>query len=154
MTEQYHLAKNWWILYVIAVVLTAMAAFGVWTISWPAIKAAQAGQPLPGDWTWARIITADTVIVFLHATLFGVGLVQLLTTYTKEGVRRLSLFGGTHIRWKEVTDVIGSIPTEGMIVLEIRSATKKIRINVLYYKDKSQLIALLREHVPPSTKWR
>ena len=92
------------------------------------------------------IIIVDLVAMLLYATLFGVSLVQLLTTFTDEGARRPSIFGATFIRWSETTEVTGYSPD--MIVLELRSAKKRIRINKLYFKDKNELISLVRKHVP------
>src|SRR5262245_43227492 len=110
MTEEYRLARKWWILDVIALVLFVADAFCIWVIAWPAILAQEAEQPLPGGWSWEGILLACTLIVLLHATLVGVGLAQLLTSFNKQGVRKPSLFGATFIRWTDVTVVMGYAP--------------------------------------------
>jgi len=150
MNEEYRLARKWWILDVIALVLFAADAFCIWVIAWPAIVAQEAGQPSPADWNWVSILLAGTLIVSLHAILIGVGLTQLLISFNKHGVRKPSLFGATFIRWTDVTLVTGYAPDR--IVLELRSSKKKIRINMLYFKDKNALISLVRSHVPSSAK--
>ncbi len=152
MSEQFRLARKWWILYIAATVLIGVALLELWIITWPAIKAEQLGQPLPAHWTWVSIIAVDIGILCMTGILCGGLLFDLLTVFTEEGIKKPGLFGLTFIRWAEVTEVVGYIP-KGMIVLEIRSPDKKIRINVLYYRDQNQLVSLIREYVPSSAKW-
>jgi len=150
MTAEYRLARKWWILDAIALLLFVADAFCIWVIAWPAIVAQEAEQPFPNGWSWESILLTCTLIVMLHASLVGVGLAQLLTTFSKEGVRKPGLFGATFIRWSDVTAVTGYAPDR--IVLELRSPKKKIRINMLYFKNRNALISLVRDHVPSTAR--
>jgi hypothetical protein len=100
-----------------------------------------------------KIAIADLLIILLASGLFWLMLVELFTVFTREGVRRPGILKPMYIRWKDVTTVKGCNPQEGSIVLEIRSHTKTLRINLLYYKNQEELFSIIKEQVPPSVTW-
>ena len=142
-----HLAKNWWILFLSTAFLLGSALFIGWFITYPAIDAAQSGQPLPADWTWTNIILVDCALACVTLIGHWHPWVELRTEFTDEYVSRPSLFGLKIMRWDGITQVLVKM-VSGVQIIELWSGNRRIKINPLYYKDSEELIAVIRRYAP------
>jgi len=149
-TTHYQLEKKWRILIIISAIFLVALSFCLWAITWPAIKAYRLDQPLPEDWSWARVVAADLFFILSLAILWTRVLFDLLTSFSKEGVKTLWFFGPHFMRWDDVISVdefrFGMKP----MYIKICSINRCITINTLYYKNPEQLVSLIRQHIPPA----
>lgn len=150
--QEIYLKRNWWIAFLFGTVLAGMAGFCLYVITWPALKAARLGQPLPPTWSWPAIVIVDVGIILLHGSLFFHLLFQLQMVFTKEGVRMPGIFKSKFMRWADVAYVDGvSIRSS---LLKLTDSKQSIIINKLYYQEPEKLMALVTERLPESCYWR
>lgn len=143
------IAKNWWILFLFSAFFLGSSLFMSWIITYPAIQAAQSGQPPPADWSWTSIIVVDCVLACVTLVGHWYPWAELRTEFTEEGISRPILFGHRMMLWNTVTRV-GVLVSSGVNIIEIWSGKHRVKINPLYYKDSDKLFAVIREYAPAS----
>jgi len=141
--ERIDLARYWWLPVLVLTFLIGGGGYGIWAITWPAVKAARLGQPLPAGWTWASVIGVDMVLIGLFGYLCWQALIQWLTYFTIEGIGQPRLGGYAFLRWSEVTRVTRKLNT-----IELQSSGQTLQIAYAQFRDIDQLITLIRERVP------
>jgi len=142
------LAKSWWLLGPVSALFLGGFLLVSWLITWPAIRAAQLGQPSPIGWSWTAIIAFNCLLVCMAMAGYWEPWVQLRTMFTDEEVSRPRLFGRIVMPWDSITHVGAVTALNGVKVIELRSHEQSIKINPLCYKHQGELIAVLREHIP------
>lgn len=147
-----YLKRNWWIAILGGPVLVGSVAFCIYETTWPAMKAAQRGEPLPATWSWPAIIIVDVALTLMFGALIFIMLFQFRIVFTAEGVRMPGIFRNKYMRWNDVRYVDGM--SNRSIILKLTDEKQSITINKLYYQQPEKLMSLIVERVPQSCYWR
>ncbi len=146
MSKPITISKRWWEVVFYSIFLITAMIGGMWSITWPAILAVQAGHPLPEDWTWPGIIAVNSIIFGLFSSVCWAMIRDNLITFTEEGISEITMLGKVKtVRWLEVQQVQYHYP-----FITVRSATHMVRINTSWFNTK-ELAFLIQRHVPVHT---
>ncbi|HWT02770.1 MAG TPA: hypothetical protein VN256_21155 [Pyrinomonadaceae bacterium] len=144
--------RNWLPLVLMWLFAGGLVAVTFYTITWPAIKVTQLGQPLFGGWTWPTIIVANVVAVFIAVGLGSIPLNELRTVFTDEGIKVPGLWRTRFMRWEDIVYVDGV--SVRSLVLKFTSSDQSVAINKTYYLDQNELMSVVQSHLPESIYWR
>ena len=113
-----------------------------------AITAAQAGGPLPGQWSWLSITGWHLLIALICGLLVWEPFVQLGMRYDDEGVSRPRfLKSPVYIKWSNVETILELQLRHKPYVLQINSRDESIEINTLFYKQPERLVRFVEERM-------
>jgi hypothetical protein len=150
--QEIKIRRNWLPLVLWWLFAAGILALTLYTITWPAIKEAQLGQPLSGGWTWSAVNTT-TILVTAGAVVFGsMPLNQLRTSFTDEGIKVPGLWGSKFMRWEDIVYVDGV--SARSFNLRFTSSDQSIVINKSFYLNPNELMALVHSRLPESIHWR
>src|SRR5262245_33620533 len=125
------LARHLWLPILILTFFMGVGSYGIWAITWPAIKAIRLGQPLPADWTWTSVIGFDVVLIGLYGYMCWKVLAQWLTFFTSEGVGQPRIWRSAFIRWLDVTSVTRKLNT-----IQIKTSNQTIEVAYGQFKNR------------------
>ncbi len=142
--QQIFLRRYWWPGIVVTGFFGLIGLLMLWDVTSMAILAWQAGEPLPEDWTWPRVIIFDLVFGGLVFYICWLPWADLLTVFTDEGIKKPRLFRSPlFLRWGDVRRV-----ADAGWVIKLEAADQCIRINSVVFKEPEKLIAEIEARVP------
>ena len=113
-----------------------------------AVRAAQAGAPLPGAWSWLSIAGWHLFIACLGAALLWEPFVQLRIRFDDEGISRPRLFKPpVSIKWSEVETLWATHVRQRPYVLRVKARSESIEINTLFYRRPREVFSFVEERV-------
>jgi hypothetical protein len=148
LAPRIQLERSWWqISLVIALLFAVLILPLIWLITNQAVQAVRAGEPLPGNWTWTRVIFTDILTVLIGIFLCWGMLRDLLTVFTEKGIRLTRWFGlrYTYIKWSDIKQVdLRRSP------IKIITPFHTIQLNILFFKEPERVINEIKRRVPES----
>ena len=113
-----------------------------------AIRAAQAGAPLTGQWSWPSIAGWHLLIALMCGLLVWEPFVQLGMRYDEEGVSRPRfLRSPAYVKWSNVETIREFQLRHKPYVLQINTRDESIEINTLFYKEPDVLLRFIEERM-------
>ncbi len=148
LAPRIQLERSWWqISLVIALLFAVLILPLIWLITNRAVQAVRAGEPLPGNWTWTRVIFTDVLTMLIGIFLCWGMLRDLLTVFTEKGIRLTRWFGlrYTYIKWSDIKQVdLRRSP------IKIITPFHTIQLNILFFKEPERVINEIKRRVPES----
>jgi hypothetical protein len=148
LAPRIQLERSWWqISLVIALLFAVLILPLIWLITNQAVQAVRAGEPLPGNWTWTRVIFTDVLTMLIGIFLCWGMLRDLLTVFTEKGIRLTRWFGlrYTYIKWSDIKQVdLRRSP------IKIITPFHTIQLNILFFKNPERVINEIKRRVPES----
>ena len=144
--------RNWWLLALWWPFAIGLAVVTVYGVTWPSLKAAQLGQPLPAGWSWPAIFIVDIAVIILAVALASYPLHQLRIAFTEEGIKAPGFLGSKFMRWNDIAYVDGA--STRSLNLRLTSSDQSIVINKLYYQYPDEFMSLVQARVPETCSWR
>lgn len=135
--------KNWITIRIAGIVLSALTLIPIAVVFWDMIFWGTNKQIAKYSTWWTPILIL-VVFVCLGSILWLEYLSSLTIKFTNDGIWKRQISGWNSISWKNITHF-----QFVSFTINIYEHKKKIPINVVYFANPSEVIDVIKEHIPP-----